>query len=360
MKVSIIVLIYNAKKYIKPLFDSVFNQTYKNLEVLAIINGSTDGSKDTIAENFSQVKIIDPKKNLWFCKGNNLGITQSTGDLIYLVNQDVVLEPDNMEKMVKVFEDQKVGAATGKVLRYDFINNKKLNIIDSTGIIMSKSGRGKDRGQLEVDLGQYDHRREVFGVSGAVAMYRKSALEKVKYCSDINSKQNFPPLSDLIPSLSPNPSPAPLDRASSPFAGEEKMEGDKCEYFDENFVAYWEDVDISWRLNNAGFKNVYVPEAVSFHGRTAGAAKGGYLHLLHFIKHHKDISPIVRQLNYKNHILMYIKNARVIHPLFILREIAMLGYVIIFETSTLKVVPELLRQIPKILRKRKAARKFMR
>ena len=61
-------------------------------------------------------------------------------------------------------------------------------------------------------------------------------------------------------------------------------------------------------------------------------------------------------LNYKNHILMYIKNAKhVWHPAFILRELAMLGYIIIFETSTLKVIPELFRQLPSIWKKRKFA-----
>ena len=61
--------------------------------------------------------------------------------------------------------------------------------------------------------------------------------------------------------------------------------------------------------------------------------------------------------NYKNHILMYIKNAKHIwHPAFVLREIAMLGYILIFETSTLKVIPELFRQIPRILKKRASAK----
>lgn len=117
---------------------------------------------------------------------------------------------------------------------------------------------------------------------------------------------------------------------------------------------YWEDVDLAWRLRNAGYVACYVATAVAYHGRTAGQAEGGYLHLFKFIQHHKKLNKQILRWNYKNHILMYIKNARFIHPMFVLREIAMLGYIIIFETSTLGVIPELFRQLPKIWRKRKA------
>lgn len=307
MKVSVIFVIYEAKKYIKPAFDSVFAQTHKDLEVIAVINKSTDGSKEEIEQNYPQVRIIDPGENLYFAKGNNLGIHSSTGEFIQLVNQDVVLEPTYIEEMLKIFGDEKVAAATGKILRYDFANNQKTKVVDTLGISLSISGRAKDIGQLQEDAGQFEVPGQVFGVSGAVPMYRRSALEKVRY---------------------------------------------QQEYFDEDFGSYWEDADLSWRLNNAGFINYYAPKAVAYHGRTAGQSEGGYLHLLKFIKHHSTLSRQVLQWNYKNHILMYLKNAKYIHPMFILREIAMFGYVLVFETSTLKVLPELFRQIPRVLKKR--------
>jgi len=307
MKVSVIFVIYEAKKYIKPAFDSVFAQTHKDLEVIAVINKSTDGSREAITENYPQVKIIDPAENLYFAKGNNVAIHVSTGEFVQLINQDVILEPNYIEEMLKAFVDTRVAAATGKILRFDFTNNRKTNVIDTLGITLSKSGRARDIGQLQEDHGQFENSEIVFGVSGAVPMYRKSALEKVRY---------------------------------------------QDEYFDEDFGSYWEDADLSWRLNNAGFTNVYMPKAVAYHGRTAGQSKGGYLHLLKFIKHHSKLSKQVLRWNYKNHILMYLKNAKYIHPMFVLREIAMFGYVLVFETSTLKVLPELFRQIPKILKKR--------
>lgn len=216
--------------------------------------------------------------------------------------------------------------------------NQKTNIIDSTGVVMSASGRARDRGQNQVDQNQFQA-GEVFGVSGAGPMYRRSALESVKWCEPstllrlLRKRLMFQATNNLTP---------------------EPVEGSNyCEYFDQDFVAYWEDVDLSWRLNRAGFKNVYVPGAVAYHGRTAGQSKGGYWHFWHFIKHHSKLSTQIRRLNYKNHILMYIKNAPFIfHPAFLLREIVMLGYIFLFEISTLKIFPELIRQIPRALRKR--------
>jgi GT2 family glycosyltransferase len=316
-KVSIVLVIYNAKKYIKLAFDSIFAQTHKNFEVVAVINGSEDGSKELIQQSYPQVKIIDPGQNLFFAKGNNLGIKNTDGEFVLLVNQDVILEPEYIEEILKVFSDEKVAAATGKLLRYDFDSNQKTNVIDTTGIILTSSGRAKDRGQLEEDLGQYDNQTLVFGVSGACPMYRRSALEAVSF-----------------------------------------TENNKSEYFDEDMVAYWEDVDLSWRLNNAGFNNVFAPKAVAYHGRTAGQSKGGYLHLFHFIKHHEKLPAYIKKLNYKNHIQMYLKNTKYIHPMFILREIAMFGFILVFETSTLKVLSQLFDQFPKLLRKRKVSRRL--
>lgn len=315
-KVTAIVLIYNSTRFIKPVFEALVKQDYPNLEVVAVINGDTDGSEKMLRKNYPSVKIVNPNANLYFSAGNNLIIRQSDAEFILLINHDLVLEPDYTRKMAAAFADPKVGAATGKLLRYDFSRNEKTKIIDSTGINISKSGRAKDRGQLEEDRGQYDGSREVFGVTGAGPMYRKSALEQVRYC-----------------------------------------EKGRCEYFDEDFVAYWEDVDLSWRLNRAGYRNVYVPEAVSYHGRTAGQAKGGYLHLLHFIRHHKSIPAFIRRLNYRNHILMYLKNTRFPHPAFLVRELIMFFYVLVFEPSTLKVLPDLFKLIPKARKKFRATKK---
>jgi GT2 family glycosyltransferase len=309
--VSVILVIYNANKYIKPVFDAILAQTYKNIEITAIINGNDDGSKEEIERNYPQVKIFAPGTNLGFAVANNFGIMNSEGEFIQLVNQDLILEPTYIEKIILAFEDKRVGAATGKLLRYDFENNHKTNIIDSLGVNITSSGRARDIGQLQVDRGQFEQQMDVFGVSGAGPMYRRAALDEIKYC------ENY-----------------------------------RCEYFDEDFFMYWEDVDLSWRLHHCGYRNVYMPQAVAYHGRTAGQAAGGYLHVFKFVKHHSKLSKQVLRWNYKNHIFMYLKNTKWPSLWFIMREIAMLGYILVFEPSTLKVIPEMFRLWPKMKRKR--------
>lgn len=307
MKVSVIILPFRRTGLIKPVFDAIFAQTHKDLEVIAVLNDSQDGSKEVLQSEFPLVKVVDAGKNLYFTGGNNLGIRESSGEFIQLVNDDLILEPTYIEEILKAFLNPKVASATGKILRYDFTKHEKTDVIDTVGIVLSKSGRARDIGQLQKDLGQFDQEMEVFGGSGAAVMYRKSALEQVKY---------------------------------------------QQEYLDEDFVMYWEDVDMAWRLQNKGYTAKYMPKAIAYHGRTAGQSKGGYLHLLKFIKHHSKMSRQVLRWNYKNHILMYLKNTKYIHPLFVLREIFMFGYILVFETPTLKVLPELFAQIPKIWKKR--------
>ncbi len=332
-KVIVIQVIYNNRRFIEPVFSAIFNQTYKNIHVVAVISGNDDHGKELLTEKFPQVEIIDPGYNIGFSKGHNLVFEKYQSDLFQLVNPDFIMEPDYIERMVKVFEDEKVGAATGKLLRCNFgfpvgdgrdplrlVSSEasrpvqKTNILDTTGVSISKSGRARDRGQHEIDRGQYDNELVVDAVSGAGCAYRRTALEAVK-CQMPNAKGQF-------------------------------------EYFDEDFHSYWEDVDLAWRLRNAGWKCVFVPEAVGYHGRGAGSSKNGYADVSGFIKHHKMISPRVKQLNYKNHIFMYVKNSRHFYPQFFIREFFMLGYIVLFEISTLKILPEMFRQLPKMWRKR--------
>ncbi len=305
-KVSVILVLYNSQRFVEPVFSALMHQTHKDLEIVAVLN-SDDGAKQLLQEKFPNVKVIEPGSNIGFAAGNNLAIHQTIGEFIQLVNPDLILEPTYIENILKAFTDPRVAAATGKLLRYDFEKMLKTNVIDSTGVTMSKSGRGRDRGQHEVDSGQYDNAREIFGVSGAGPMYRRSALEQATY---------------------------------------------NGQYFDEDFGSYWEDVDLSWRLNRKGYKNIYVPEAVAYHGRGTGSSEGGYAQAVKFIKHEQKISLSVRQLNYKNHILMYLKNTPYIHPLFIGREIVMFVYLLLFKPSALKVLPTLFRQMKTVKLKR--------
>lgn len=316
-KVTLIQVVYNSRKFIEQVFTAALNQTYKDTEFVAIIAANDDKGKEYILEHFPQVKIIDPGYNIGFSKGHNEFFAQSDSEFFQLVNPDLIMTPTFVEEMLKAFDDPKVGEATGKLLRYDFENNKPLNIIDTTGVIYSKSGRGRDRGQHEIDQGQYDNQTSVIAVSGAGPMFRRAALEDIKF----------------------------------------KRQDSRYEYYDEDFFMYWEDVDLGLRMTNAGWKSVYTPKAVAYHGRAAGSSPGGYKKFFSFITFHSAISAQIRKWNYKNHIFVFLKNSPKFYFQFFIREFFMLVFITIFETRTLAVIPEMFRQLPAMWRKRKAIAK---
>ncbi len=312
-KVTLVQLVYNGMEYLPDSIGSLVVQTHTNKEIIVVINGNEDGSKQYIEKNFPEVKIIDPRENLKFARGHNLVFGSQDADFFQLVNQDLILEPNYVEEILKVFVNPKVGAANGKIFQYDFRAKKRLPTLDTTGVVVYKSGRARSRGQNELDTGQFNNAVELMAVDGAACMFRKSALEAVKY----------------------------------------KRPDGRNEYFDEDMDMYWEDVDLSWRMVNAGLACRFAPGAIGFHGRTASASPGGYKKVWSFVKHHRKIAPWIRRLNYKNHIFLFLKNCPKLYWQFFAREFFYNIYVLIFEPSTLKILPKFFRQLPSIWQKRK-------
>jgi len=317
--VSVNILSYNSKRYIEGCLDTVLAQSYKNLEILVIITGSDDGSAELIKSKYARQKrlrIIEPGENLWFSRGHNLGIEQSRGEYVLVLNQDIVMEKDFVGTLVRALaEDPGLGSVSGKLLHYNYSINSKTKILDSTGIEIYKTRRVIDRGQWEQDFHQYDSDTEIFGASGAAALYRRSALEAMK-----------------LP----------------------KLKGG-YEYYDEDFLAYKEDIDVSWRLQLAGYRCRYVPEAILYHGRTVGRTWPNQV--VRFIVNRRHQSRQVRKLAFKNHYLMMIKCE--IKPMFwrqfayiFVREFLLLAYTIVFEPFQLGAFLELKRQLPEAQRKR--------
>jgi len=318
--VSIVIVSYNSRRFIEKCLLSIFGQKYPNWELIAVINGSADGSKEIIEQltaRRKKVHIIDPGKNLQFAAGNNLGISKSEGEYVLALNQDTVMEPDFLTKLVEEMEaDKTLGAASGKLLHYKYDIDSKTKIIDSTGIEISKTRKVFDRGQWEQDRGQYDEDTEIFGASGAAALYRKSVLEEAK-----------------IP----------------------KSDG-TFEYFDENFTAYKEDVDLAWRFQLLGYGCRYVPGAVLYHGRTVG--RSWPTQFIRFILNRRSQSREVRKLSFRNHYLTMLKNetaatfGRHFFMIFV-RELLLFIYTLLFEPFQAGAVADFFSFYRDTLRKRK-------
>lgn len=102
--VSVIMPVYNAGEFLRPALDSVFGQTYKNIEVIVVNDGSTDGSLKILreyAKEESRFKIINIKKNQGPAEAANLGIKKAKGDFVARMDADDLMPKRRIEKQVK-------------------------------------------------------------------------------------------------------------------------------------------------------------------------------------------------------------------------------------------------------------------
>lgn len=298
--VSVVLLNFNGDAFLNNCLDSLGTQDYPNVEVIVVDNASTDGSPARLAAEYGdRIRLIENKDNVGYSRGINQGFRASSGTYLMALNFDIIMEPDFISRMVEALESNpKHGSATGKLLR--FTNDGKTNIIDSTGHVIYKNRYVMNRGEDQVDSGQYDREDLVFGTTGAVPLYRRAMLDDIAW------------------------------------------EG---EYFDESFFIMLEDVDLDWRAQLRGWSCVYAPRAVAYHFRTAtGAGK----------------SRLVQRHYYKNRYLTIWKNdfwmSRLKHTPQILLMDIYLNLDILFTSPAALILAwgDLIRLTPLTLKKRRA------
>ena len=112
-EVSVIILTYNGNEYIKPLLESLLNQSYpqERTEILVVDNASTDDTLATVGKNFSSAKIVALEKNLGFAAGNNQALSHASHDLLVFLNQDTTCHPAFLQSMVGLMESDTTLAA---------------------------------------------------------------------------------------------------------------------------------------------------------------------------------------------------------------------------------------------------------
>lgn len=311
--VSINILTYNSEKYIEKCLESVLNQTYKNLEILLTDNASTDKTLEIIRNirmPIRKIRIAVNKKNLGYTGGNNIGIKQSRGEYVILLNPDVILDKNFVKEVINEFEkDPKIGSVQAKI--YQLNNGKKTKIIDTIGFTVFKTGKILDTGQGFKNSGQYDNIKEIFGVNGNAPAYRRKALDDVKL---------------------------------------------EEEYLDEDFFCYAEDIDLAWRMRWKGWKAILTTKAFLWHDRTSSkTADAGWLV---FKQVRKSQSFWVRQIGWRNQWFLFIKNLSLINfiiffPRFFLRQAKLFFYLLIFETKVLGCIIDIIKLTPKMLKKRR-------
>lgn len=308
LTVTVCLLTWNGEKYLPAFLNSLLEQTFKNWELLVLDNASADKSVAIINEYYPPAKIIRQKQNIGFAKGNNLLLKWSKSDYVLVVNQDIVLAKNYLQTLVDFLEKHTQAAScAGQLFYWDFDNHIFTDQADSFGLRIDRRRSIIDylQGQIAPTL----ETQEVFGLSGAAVMYRRKALESVKY----------------------------------------KIAADDYEYFDEDFFAYKEDVDLAWRLRLWSWENWLVSETRAYHDRTISQTKPA-----------KDrrLRGLANRLSYRNHIWLLYKNSFTQDILqdwrFILwYEFKKVIYLLIFERSTLLAWRDFFKYYAKMSKKRK-------
>ncbi len=298
-QISVVIVTWNHTQYLPHCLGAITNQTYSNVDITVVDNASEDGSAEWISANMPQIRLVRLNSNQGFSKAFNLGAKSSDGEFVLSLNPDVKIRPDFLSNIVYVTQkDVTIGIVTPKLLRAD--DPSKL---DSTGLFINRRRCPYDRGQGEIDRGQYDQQNNVFGACGAAALYRKAMLEDLKY-------------------------------------GEE--------YFDEDFFAYYEDADLVWRAQLSGWRAVYEPKAVGSHVRGWGDS----------LRKQRKKDSIGPRLALRNRYLMCLKNDRLSNfvadlPYIVASEIPRLVYATFTRPSVLLGVVDFIALSRKIIRKRR-------
>ncbi|MCL4296044.1 MAG: glycosyltransferase family 2 protein [Anaerolineae bacterium] len=300
--VSITIVTWNSQNTIKACLDALSRQTLPAQEIIVVDNNSTDSTRD-ILQTYPTLKILAQTANLGFCKGHNLAIAEAHGKYILPLNPDVVMTESYLAHLVKAAEsDPQVGMVSGKLLLSPFeAEPSRPGLIDSTGLFLKKTRQQFLRGHGQPDVEPYNQADYIFGACGAAPFYRREMLEACKF------------------------------------------EG---QYFDENFFAYKEDVDLAWRAQLFGWKSLYIPQAVAFHSR-------------HFKPGQREgLSKEVRLHSVRNRYLLLIKNelpytfVRHFWPI-LFYDLKILVYLLLFEQSSLTGLYQAITMLPCTLRWRR-------
>jgi GT2 family glycosyltransferase len=215
------VLSYDGRHLLEVILPSLARQRFRDFEVVVVDNGSRDGTPEWLAEHWPQVQGVRLPENIGVTAALNVCARSGRGELVGLFNNDLELEPDCLGELVAALaEHPQAGWAGAKLL--DF---QRREILDGAGDVFTWAATGGRRGHGEADRGQYDRPRAIFGACGGAAVYRRSVLASV---------------------------------------GE----------FDEDFFAFYEDVDWNLRAQLAGFSCRYVPSAVVYHMGSATIGRG--------------------------------------------------------------------------------------
>ena len=209
--VSIIILNYNAGKLLHECVESIFKSNNKNFEVILVDNASSDKTYKQCKEKFNTIILLENKKNLGYCEGNNVGIRHAQGEFIVVLNPDTLVEPDWLDELISAYENNGDGIYQPKILA-----NTDHGMLLSTGQVLQLFGFGYSREKGDKDAGIHNKLEKISYASGTCLFTTKKILEKLNF-------------------------------------------------FDPFLFAYHDDLDLCWRAAMIGINSFYVPTAIIYH-----------------------------------------------------------------------------------------------
>lgn len=246
-KVAVVVLGYNSLDYLKKFLPSILKTSYEDYTLVYVDNGSADDSVAYVTEHFPEVEIFRIYNNKGFANGYQESLRYIKAEYYVLLNSDVAVTPDWLGTLMEEIEkDPKIGACQPKIL-----HEPKPELFDYAGasggfidVFCYPFCRGRMFHHWEADEGQYEDVCEIFWASGAAMLIRAELYHQV--------------------------------------GG-----------LDESFFAHMEEIDLCWRVKNAGYKILVVPKSVVYHVGGSIISYGSFSKIFH---------------NYRNTLVMMIKN----------------------------------------------------
>jgi hypothetical protein len=226
--VSVVIPVWNGRRWLDGCLGSIARQTQAVHEVIAVDNGSTDGSVAHLRAAYPDVRVLELATNTGFAHAVNQGIRAAGGEYLAVLNTDVELEPDWVARMTGAMSaDPEAAAVACKMVQLAAPDE-----IYDAGDVLRRDGACEQRGRFGSDDGSFDAAGEVFGACAGAALYRRDAVLAVNG-------------------------------------------------FDERYFAYLEDVDLALALRLAGWRCLYEP-AVARHAGEGSSADlpGGHRRLV--------------------------------------------------------------------------------
>jgi GT2 family glycosyltransferase len=315
MKIVIGFITYNnnTAPYLPYFLNSLQAQDLTEATILVADNSEVEENDNYLylRNNYPDIKVFWQHENTGFSRAYNFLIKQAKdlgAEYFVLLNPDMILEADFLANIIlELAKDEKTGAVAPLILKWDFVNKQKTNLIDSQGIEANSYFCFSDYNSGQEYKGQ-NRAGAIIGFTGAAAALRVKALESIKY-------QN--------------------------------------EYFDELMFMYKEDIDLSLRLRSAGWSIVYTPQAVCYHNRTASPLGRS---IWKIIDNRKRKSRLLKSWSYLNQLILWKKfwpllSFKLKIKSFLYQTVSFL-FALIFETYLLKSFSVLKKNKSLILKKR--------